>query len=96
MTNAEIRDIFLAHGFTIKEGLADLKTYVYDAARALLTAERERLCRELSQRTKEYEQKADQFEDSIPESALHYDGMAEACRLFHARLSRETTENHKN
>lgn len=31
-----IREIFLAHGFTIKEGQTDLKQYVYDAAEALL------------------------------------------------------------
>lgn len=31
-----IREIFMAHGFTIKEGQTDLKQYVYDAARALL------------------------------------------------------------
>lgn len=33
-----IREIFLAHGFTIKEGQADLKPYVYEAAYALLAA----------------------------------------------------------
>jgi len=31
-----IREIFMAHGFTIKEGQTDLKPYVYAAARALL------------------------------------------------------------
>jgi len=31
-----IREIFLANGFTIKEGQADLKEYVYQAAYALL------------------------------------------------------------
>ena len=31
-----IREVFLANGFTIKEGLDDLKPYVYAAARALL------------------------------------------------------------
>lgn len=35
LTNAKIREIFLAHGFTIKEGLTDLKPYVYAAARAI-------------------------------------------------------------
>jgi hypothetical protein len=38
MTNEQIRDIFMAHGFTIKEGQTDLKPYVYDAARALLAS----------------------------------------------------------
>jgi hypothetical protein len=38
MTNEQIREIFLANGFTIKEGLTDLKPYVYAAARALLDA----------------------------------------------------------
>jgi len=31
-----IREIFLANGFTIKEGQFDLKPYVYEAAEALL------------------------------------------------------------
>lgn len=31
-----IREVFLANGFTIKEGQSDLKPYVYAAARALL------------------------------------------------------------
>jgi hypothetical protein len=35
-----IREIFMAHGFTVKEGRADLKQYVYDAADALLRAAR--------------------------------------------------------
>lgn len=36
MTKDQIRAIFLAHGFTVKEGQPDLKQYVYDAADALL------------------------------------------------------------
>lgn len=32
----QIREVFMAHGFTIKEGQTDLKQYVYDAAHALL------------------------------------------------------------
>lgn len=35
-TRAQIRDVFLANGFTVKEGQTDLKQYVYDAAEALL------------------------------------------------------------
>jgi hypothetical protein len=31
-----IREVFMAHGFTIKEGQTDLKQYVFDAAYALL------------------------------------------------------------
>jgi hypothetical protein len=38
MTKDQIRDIFMAHGFAIKEGQTDLKPYVYDAARALLAS----------------------------------------------------------
>jgi len=34
----EVRSIFLAHGFTVKEGQSDLKAYVYDAAKALMQA----------------------------------------------------------
>lgn len=36
MAKARIREIFLAAGFTVKEGQTDLKQYVYDAAYALL------------------------------------------------------------
>jgi len=36
LTDAQIRAVFLANGFTIKEGCDDLKPYVYQAARALL------------------------------------------------------------
>ena len=38
LTEDEIRSIFLANGFTIKDGLSDLKPYVYQAARAILAA----------------------------------------------------------
>lgn len=36
LSNAEIREILLANGFTIKPGHDDLKPYVYQAIRALL------------------------------------------------------------
>jgi hypothetical protein len=36
-----IRQIFLAAGFTIKDGQTDLKDYVYDAAYALLDEAKE-------------------------------------------------------
>jgi hypothetical protein len=36
LTRAQIRDVFLSNGFTIKEGQTDLKEYVYEAAYALL------------------------------------------------------------
>lgn len=36
LTRDQIREVFMAHGFTIKEGQTDLKQYVYDAAYALL------------------------------------------------------------
>lgn len=38
MNRDKIREIFMAHGFTIKEGQADLRPYVYEAAEALLAA----------------------------------------------------------
>lgn len=38
LSKSQIREIFLANGFTIKEGESDLKQYVYDAATALLKA----------------------------------------------------------
>jgi len=40
LDRARIREIFMAHGFTVKEGQTDLKQYVYDAAGALLRAAR--------------------------------------------------------
>lgn len=36
VSDAQIREVFMANGFTIKEGQTDLKPYVYAAARALL------------------------------------------------------------
>ena len=36
LTRDQIREVFMAHGFTVKEGQTDLKQYVYDAAYALL------------------------------------------------------------
>ena len=36
LTDEQIKSVFLANGFTIKEGYTDLKSYVYQAARALL------------------------------------------------------------
>ena len=36
ITDKQIREVFLAHGFTIKPGCDDLKPYVYAAAKALL------------------------------------------------------------
>jgi hypothetical protein len=36
LSRDQIREVFMAHGFTIKEGQPDLKQYVYDAAYALL------------------------------------------------------------
>lgn len=38
LTDAEVRQVFLRNGFTIKEGQADLKQYVYEAAHALMDA----------------------------------------------------------
>lgn len=35
-TKAQIREVLMSHGFTVKEGQTDLKQYVYDAAYALL------------------------------------------------------------
>ena len=38
VTNEEIKAIFLENGFSIKEGLDDLKPYVYKAAWAIVQA----------------------------------------------------------
>ena len=35
LTNERIRELMLANGFTIKDGLHDLKPYVYEASRAI-------------------------------------------------------------
>jgi hypothetical protein len=40
LSDEQIRAIFLANGFTVKEGQSDLKPYVFAAARALLAAAR--------------------------------------------------------
>ena len=40
LDRTRIREIFMTHGFTVKEGQTDLKQYVYDAAEALLRAAR--------------------------------------------------------
>lgn len=36
LSKDRIREVFLSHGFTVKEGQTDLKPYVYDAAYALI------------------------------------------------------------
>jgi len=36
LSKDQIREVFLAHGFTVKDGQTDLKPYVYDAAYALI------------------------------------------------------------
>ena len=38
LSDEQIKAVFLSHGFKIKDGLSDLKPYVYEAARALLAA----------------------------------------------------------
>ena len=38
LSKGKVREIFMAHGFTIKEGQGDLKPYVYAAANALVEA----------------------------------------------------------
>lgn len=40
MTDAEIKEVFLSRGFSVKAGCNDLKPYVYEAARALLARAR--------------------------------------------------------
>ena len=39
LSKDQIREVFMAHGFTVKEGQTDLKQYVYDAAYALLQSQ---------------------------------------------------------
>ena len=35
LSDEEIREIFISNGFTIKDGHSDLKSYVFNAARAI-------------------------------------------------------------
>ena len=43
VTDEQIKEAFLANGFTIKDGHSDLKPYVYAAARAILALRPERV-----------------------------------------------------
>ena len=43
VTDEQIKEAFLANGFTIKDGRSDLKPYVYAAARAILAMRPERV-----------------------------------------------------
>jgi len=43
LTRDEVRAIYMAHGFTIKEGHNDLKPYVYEAAETLMRETARRL-----------------------------------------------------
>ena len=43
VTDDQIRAVFLANGFTVKEGQTDLKPYVFEAARALLALQQVRI-----------------------------------------------------
>lgn len=61
MTNDEIKRIFLANGFTIKEGETDLKPYVYDAAKTLLDANE--LVMTVYGETKHYNSEAEMIAD---------------------------------
>lgn len=45
MTRSEIREILLSHGYIIKPDQTDLMLYVYEAAEALIAAEREACAR---------------------------------------------------
>jgi hypothetical protein len=58
MTKDQIRNIFLNHGFTVKEGETDLKPYVFEAANMLLLCaevENNRLIREHIQKQRDEE-----------------------------------------
>lgn len=39
LSNEQLRDILILHGFKIHEGMTDLKLYVYEAVRAVLAAQ---------------------------------------------------------
>lgn len=39
LSDEQIRSILMAHGFKIHEGMTDLKPYVYESARAILSAQ---------------------------------------------------------
>lgn len=39
LSQDQVREILMKHGFTIKEGQTDLKQYVYDAVQAVVLAD---------------------------------------------------------
>jgi hypothetical protein len=73
MNDADIREVFLANGFTIKPGCDDLKPYVYAAARALL-----------AKRPVEKTAPVQGWPQGIPWS-LHLEAYAVYCKLYGAQ-----------
>ncbi|MGV2866361.1 hypothetical protein [Achromobacter sp. AGC39] len=69
--NDTIRAVFLAHGFTIKDGQTDLKPYVYEAAHALLSTLRAQLTDERAEHVETLRRmRADYKPSDGPMSAL--------------------------
>lgn len=88
-----IREIFMAHGFTVKEGQTDLKQYVYDAADALLRAARapaDSGAAPAGWKLVPIEPSVDQ-EWEGKEASSRVSTMAEACKIYKAMLAAAPT-----
>ena len=74
LSDEEIRDVFLTHGFTIKPGETDLRPYVYEAARALLSKQPSgAFCKELDEviiERDEYHEIADRLANAVADRLL--------------------------
>lgn len=73
LSNDAIREVFLANGFTVKEGQTDLKPYVFAAARALLA-------RAAQHQPKGTVPPARSMDDATTDAAIHYTAGWNACR----------------
>jgi hypothetical protein len=66
----QIREIFMAEGFAVKEGETDLKDYVYEAAYALIehiVGEAEAICMEMEAK---YNGNKNRYEDGLHDAAM--------------------------
>lgn len=85
VTDDDIRTIFLAHGFTIKEGQTDLKPYVYSAARALLAAHAALASTPMSEEPV-YAYRRKGLDDFVTCDRERFDELSAKPRLFETRI----------
>ncbi|KQR62624.1 hypothetical protein [Acidovorax sp. Leaf160] len=86
-TRDQIREVFLQHGFTVKEGQTDLKEYVYDAAYALLV----RFAGHPTW-TPQMMEKMQELTDGLPEIGATPGGEAPAPDAIRALIARHAEE----